>query len=278
MVGSLGGIFSLVGGLGKYAVTQSLADEQEQEAERLRNEAANVKAPALRQEFRDLEKLKALQVLTGMPGMSGYREDIELGGANTLRAGADAVSSGGEYLELAARTYQAEARAKRDLNMQDAAYRQGALNDYATTLTMIGQEQKANEAIQREERNKLLEQSSALSNAATQNKYQGRYDAIGDVSASLASIAGGIAGGAGTNATGTGAAPAPPGIVTQAPAKPINKVMNDVTMKQAAVPITATQRMSLSATDYSFIQNMMAQYGIPFEQALELFLSNRKVH
>lgn len=199
-----GGLFSLIGSIGKYGVSQSLAEEQATRAEQLRNDARNVKAQAIRPEYQDVLKLKALQILNGSPAYDAQNDEVELSGANYLQSGKQSVTSGDQYLDYAATLYNAENKAKRDIKAQDTTYRAGAINEYAGTLSTVGQERQRLQDEAQARKDAILVQSAALEKAATQNKYQGKSDAIGNISADLASMAGGAMGGGKGGSAGKG--------------------------------------------------------------------------
>lgn len=228
--GAVGGMFSMIGALAKYKVSQNLAKEQMKRSEDLRNEAAQVKAPALRQEFRDVAKLKNLATLSGMPGYGEYAAEIGLDAATQLQTGQN-VSSGADYLAYANTVNQGANKDRRGLKIDDTAYRSGALSDYAGTQWQIGNEQLKNEDIKRIDQKELLNRSVQLEDSSTANKWQGTSDAIGAAVAAGGSIAGSFAGGAGGMMGGKDA-----GAATSALSMPSSAQQNGLQFQHGALP------------------------------------------
>lgn len=283
--GIAGGFFDFFGAIGKHQLTESLAKEQEDRAKKLKAEASQVKAPALREEFRNVERMKALGAISGLPGMKAAGEEIEQSGATALRGGKEALSSGGEYLQLASNMYAAENKAKRDLKLQDAQFRSGAMGDYANAVWNIGNEQLKNDAIKRAEQQELHKQASALENASTANKYQGRIDAIEGLTESMGSMVGGFSGGMGGGGGKSPSTPLAMPSYSEASGNPTQITQQPAANLSTAntVPVTGGAQSSLSAmsslsdTDMMMIQNYMKQ-GKSFQEALELLQQNRYMH
>lgn len=192
--GIVSGLFDFIGGIGKYAMTKKLAEEQEERAEKLRGQAGQVKAPALQQEYLQAQRLAALRAITGIPDYGIMEERMRQNTANTLAAIRGGASSGAEYSYLAGAAMNRENAMRSELQMRQSAYKADAAERYANTLWNIGAAKDRNEAIRRNRANELYRQASALENAATANRYQGKINLVDDISSAVGTITGSIGG------------------------------------------------------------------------------------
>ncbi len=164
---------STTAGIIKGVRQKKLGKEQIGRSQNLRTEAYGVKKPALRPEFRTALDAAKLRTLGGLPGEQTLNDQVDVENATNYGRGQQVASSGGELLQYAASLGAQGNQLKRGIGVQSAQMRDKNFGNYTNTLWSVGDQELQNEGIQRTERNKLLDQSAGLENAATANKYEG---------------------------------------------------------------------------------------------------------
>lgn len=195
-------------GIGKAIMKKNLAKDQMARSQDLRNQGLAVKKPALRPEFQRALQGSKLRTLTGLPNEQMIKDEVDLENATSFGRGQGVASSGGELLQYAASLNAQGNQLKRGISTESANMRNQNYGNYLNTLWNVGGEELKNVAIQRMERDKFLDQSSALENAATANKFQGKQEILGaigeGIGGAMGSIGGAMSGKAGAEADVSG--------------------------------------------------------------------------
>ena len=179
-------IASLVGSGIKSAAASNLGSDQATRAKKTRNDANNIIAKPIANEFYDNKLMSENRYLSGLPGLSQTKSQISQQEANAVNQSRLSTNNSGDLLSAIASINNKTQDANIDLGIKDAAYKDSALDNVSLNNQAIAAAKVQQEALAQTERSKLRDASGALENAATANKNKavniavsGANDAIG---------------------------------------------------------------------------------------------------
>lgn len=184
----VGGILSAAGTVAGGLMQQAAAKKQAAQAAKIRQDALNTQKQGLRPEFLAKKRMDEMGYLSGLPGYNLAKENIDEDAASNLRAIRDGSPNGTATAAAVAAGLELGNKANRELDIKNAEYKAGKLNDVGTTEWAIGEKQRDLENIRDMQRKEGLTAASAMENASTANKMNAANTITGALTSTVASL------------------------------------------------------------------------------------------
>jgi hypothetical protein len=142
---------------------------QKRQAKRLRQNAVN---PGFEQNSGVLQNAETLKNRFGNYQMPGYNQalnNIDASSATAFNSGVQGASSGGDVLDLATKIAYGTGQQKRELDVKNAQGKEGAMFDYLGANVAAGQERQNENAYDRDQYGRQLDEAAALYSAGDTN-------------------------------------------------------------------------------------------------------------
>ncbi len=184
----VGSILSMLGTTVGGIMQQKGAQQQAEQAAKARKDALGLKTDAMRPEYLKKLQMDKMAALSDMAGIGFAKNQLEGQTANQLRAIRESSPSGSATVNAISAALGQRNADEQKLAIQNATYKQNALDKVSGDLEMLGNKGMALEERRDQWKREGLQAASALENAATANKMTAASTIIGGLTSGAASI------------------------------------------------------------------------------------------
>lgn len=184
----VGPILSMAATIGGGALEASEAEKQKEQAEKIRNDAKNMKPQAIQDEYLKSLRMDKMAAISGMPALEYDKSQIENNTARTLRSIQESSPSGAATLAAMGAAKALESNSLSDILAKNEAYKANANVTLSNALKGIGGEKQSLQDKMNEMKKDQLRAASGLEAAGTYNKMQGINKILGAAGSTASSL------------------------------------------------------------------------------------------
>ncbi len=184
----VGPILSILGSVGGGLLESDAAKKQQQQGLQMQKDALATPMTPLAPEYLAALHNQMLMAHSDMPGFQQNKELLSQQLADQIRGIRMSSPSGNATLAAIGNSLANQSRGAQNLGIANAQYQNAAQQKANEMLWNVGDARVANEAIQREQRNKGLTSASQMLNSAMLNKQTGANQIIGGITAGVSDI------------------------------------------------------------------------------------------